>query len=295
MSADRISLTGLRVVACHGVLEHEKTEPQPFVADVLLEIDLRAAGDSDDLARTVSYADVAQETEAILAGPAVDLVETLAERVAAAALRHDPVEAVEVTIHKPEAPAGVTFEPGGGPAVTVRREQDREVVIALGANLGRREHTLLAALGALQALPGLDVVAVSEPFSTAPVGGPEQPDFLNAVAVGRTRLAPWTLLRELHRIEARHGRVRETRWGARTLDLDLIQVGVPGQASEVRSDRADLTLPHPRAHERAFVLAPWAQADPDALLRVDGQVLPVAQVLDGLGEQDVRPGPGWPR
>ena len=104
------------------------------------------------------------------------------------------------------------------------------------------------------ALPGMRVRAVSPLVETDPVGGPEQPAYLNAVLVGDSRLSPDDLLRRLHEIEADHGRTREVRWGARTLDLDLIQVGTPGSGSEVRRESPALTLPHPRAHERAFVL-----------------------------------------
>lgn len=294
---DRIALDGIRVVACHGVLPHEKTEPQPFLADVQLEVDLSAAAASDDLGRTVSYAEIAQQAEAVLAGPSVDLIETLAERIAAAALHHSPVAAVEVTIRKPHAPAGVTFaDPDrGGPSVFVRRERDVPFVVALGANLGARERTLAGARAALEDVRGLRVLAVSDMVRTDPIGGPEQPDYLNAVVVGRTRLAPWTLLRALHTIERWYGRTREVRWGARTLDLDLIQVGTPGEEDEVRSEVPDLLLPHPRAAERAFVLRPWLDADPGAQLRLGDEVATVAEVLAEIGDAGVRPGPEWPR
>lgn len=291
--SDRITLTGIEVVSRHGVLDSEKVEPQPFRADVVIETDLRGAGGSDDLARTISYAEVAQETEAILAGPSVDLIETLAERIAAAVLTRVAAEAVEVTVHKPDAPAGVDFAAGGGPSVTVRREQDRPVVIALGANLGRRGATLRGALRALEETPGLRVTAVSDLFETDPVGGPEQPEYLNAVVLGRSRLAPWSLLARLHEIEGWYGRTREIRWGARTLDLDLIQVGEPGSPTEERSDDPALTLPHPRAAERGFVLVPWAHADPGAVLRDGDAVRPVGEVLNALGSTGVRPGPDW--
>lgn len=284
---DRIALHGIAVTACHGVLDFEKTQPQRFIADVVLETDLAPAGDGDDLADTVSYAEVAQETVAILSGPPVDLIETLAARIADAALAHTGVEAVEVTIHKPDAPAGVDFVDGGGPSVSIRREADQAAVIALGANLGDRLGTLAAAVRAVASITGLRIVRVSPLVETDPIG-PEQPDYLNAVLLARTRLAPATLLRELHRIEAEFGRVRETRWGARTLDLDLIQV------ADVASDSAALTLPHPRAHERAFVLQPWLLADPGATLRTPGGVRPVAVLIEGLSDQGVRSGPDWP-
>lgn len=292
---DQISITGLQVHACHGVLEHEKTQPQPFLADLVLDVDLSAASADDDLDRTVSYAEVAAEAEQVLTGESVELIETLAERIAAKILQRPAVERVAVTVRKPQAPAGVTFEQtaSAGPAVTVRRARDVPVVIGLGANLGNPQHALSSAVAALRDLPGLRVIDVSDLVSTFPVGGPEQPDYLNAVLVGRTRLAPWTLLAALHRIEGWYGREREVRWGARTLDLDLIQYGRPGAEDELRSDRPDLLLPHPRAAERGFVLVPWLDADPRALVRVGDDVVTVQDRLEVIGDDGVTAGPRW--
>ncbi|MDQ2624658.1 MAG: 2-amino-4-hydroxy-6-hydroxymethyldihydropteridine diphosphokinase, partial [Actinomycetota bacterium] len=102
---------------------------------------------------------------------------------------------------------------------------------------------------------------VSPLARTVAVGGPAgQPDFLNAIVLARTTLAPRELLRAVQGIENEHGRVREERWGPRTLDVDIIQFGTVIAFSE------DLELPHPRAHERAFVLQPWAEVDPHAVL-----------------------------
>jgi 2-amino-4-hydroxy-6-hydroxymethyldihydropteridine diphosphokinase len=151
-------------------------------------------------------------------------------------------------------------------------------VLALGGNLGDRLATLQGGLDALAATPGLDLVAVSPVYETDPVGGPEQGPYLNAVAVAETSLAPRELLARAQETENAFGRVRTERWGARTLDVDLISVG------DVVSDDPELTLPHPRAHERAFVLVPWLQADPDATLGGT----PVAELLAGLDKTGVR-------
>jgi dihydroneopterin aldolase / 2-amino-4-hydroxy-6-hydroxymethyldihydropteridine diphosphokinase len=113
------------------------------------------------------------------------------------------------------------------------------------------------------------------------------------VLLAQTRLAPWTLLRALHDVEAAHGRVRETRWGARTLDLDLVQYGVPGTPGERTSAEPELELPHPRAADRAFVLEPWRMVQPEARLRVAGDVVAVADRLQQLDREGVRPGPEW--
>ncbi|MFD8557421.1 2-amino-4-hydroxy-6-hydroxymethyldihydropteridine diphosphokinase [Streptosporangium canum] len=141
-----------------------------------------------------------------------------------------------------------------------------KVVLALGSNLGDRFETLQGALDSLFDAPGLEFVAVSPVYETDPFGGPEQGPYLNAVVIAQSILEPRALLDRAQGVENAFGRVRGERWGARTLDVDLITVG------DVVSDDPELTLPHPRAHERAFVLVPWSRADPDALLsgrRVD--------------------------
>jgi 2-amino-4-hydroxy-6-hydroxymethyldihydropteridine diphosphokinase len=147
-------------------------------------------------------------------------------------------------------------------------------VIAMGSNLGGRLENLQGGLDALFDTPGLTFVAVSPVFETAPVGGPPQPAYLNAVLIAETTLPARAVLDRCHSVEAAFGRTRTQVWGPRTLDLDLIIYG-----DEV-SDDPELTLPHPRAHERAFVLAPWHAADPRARLPGRG---PVAGLLAGVG------------
>jgi dihydroneopterin aldolase/2-amino-4-hydroxy-6-hydroxymethyldihydropteridine diphosphokinase len=291
--SDRIVLQGLSARGFHGVLAAEKSDGQDFVVDVVLEVDLRRAGGSDLLTHTVNYADVAADAVALITGPSLDLIETLADRIAAAALARPLVQAVQVTVHKPHAPVGVRF---GDVTVVVERRRDEPVVIALGANLGDVPATLAAAVRELASVEGLRVTAVSELYESDPVGGPEQPVYLNAVVLARTRLAAFALLTELHGIEAAHRRVRETRWGARTLDLDLIQYGDPESGSDLVSEEPELMLPHPRAHERVFVLAPWAALDAEAQLRRGKAVVPVSELLeraDAREPAELRPGPAW--
>jgi len=131
--------------------------------------------------------------------------------------------------------------------------------VGLGSNLGDREATLRKAIRLLGLLDGVEVVAVSSFHETEPVGGPPgQPRFLNAAAWLRVELGPEELLDRLLALEARLGRVRRERWGARTLDLDLLLY----DDRTIMSDR--LTVPHPRMHERRFVLAPLAEIAPGA-------------------------------
>ncbi|MGH8889280.1 MAG: 2-amino-4-hydroxy-6-hydroxymethyldihydropteridine diphosphokinase [Acidothermaceae bacterium] len=139
-----------------------------------------------------------------------------------------------------------------------------KAVLALGANLGDRAAGLQAAVDLLA--ESMTVLAISAIYETAPVGGPEQPDYYNAVVVVETTLSPSELLGVAHAAEAAADRVRTVRWGPRTLDVDVIAY------DDATSDDPVLTLPHPRAYERAFVLMPWLDADPRAVLPGHGSV-----------------------
>jgi 2-amino-4-hydroxy-6-hydroxymethyldihydropteridine diphosphokinase len=154
------------------------------------------------------------------------------------------------------------------------------VVLAVGSNLGDRVGTLQGCVQAIGGLPDTDVLTISPVYETAPVGGPVQSDYLNAVLIAATGLSPLGLLAATQRIEAESGRVRGAeRFGPRTLDIDIISY-----AEEISGDPV-LTLPHPRAHERAFVLAPWHDIDPGAILPGRG---PVTDLLAGLDRGGVR-------
>ena len=141
-----------------------------------------------------------------------------------------------------------------------------EYVIAVGANLGDASTVVDHALASLAAHLDGDLVSRSSLYSTSPVGVVDQPDFVNAVAIIDTALQPREVLARLQDLENRAGRVRDVNWGPRTLDLDVIL------AEGLVSDDPDLTLPHPRAHERAFVLVPWLEIDPQAQVPGKGMV-----------------------
>ncbi len=154
-------------------------------------------------------------------------------------------------------------------------------VLSVGSNIGDRMGHLQGALDALA--ERVDVIAISGIFETSPVGGPEQDDFLNAVIIVETTLAPHELLELCQQVEADRDRVREVRWGPRTLDVDIIVM------DGTVLDDSVLTLPHPRAHERAFVCVPWLDVDADA-------ALPQGRIADlGLDPRGVnaRPDLSW--
>ena len=228
---------------------------------------------------------------ALVEGEPLDLIETLAARVADAVLARPLVEAVEVTVHKPQAPVGVP--------VRRRRRHDPPRALRAGRRGARRQprrrrrHPRVGGAPARPACPAstcrrrLAAGRDRPRRRSGPAGLPQRG------AAGPTRLAPWTLLRSLHDIEAEHGRVRETRWGARTLDLDLVQYGVPGTPGELTGDDPTCccrTRARPTARSSSS-RGTWSTAE--AVLRVGDDVVPVADRLEQLDRAGVRPGPDW--
>lgn len=139
-----------------------------------------------------------------------------------------------------------------------------KAVVALGANIGNPQEQMDVAVAMLR--EATDVIALSSYYTTKPVGGPEQPDYINAVCLLESELPAIDLLSLLHGIEKSLGRERTEKWGPRTIDLDLIQYGT------LLSSATELQLPHPRAHERRFVIEPWHEIEPDAILLTHGKI-----------------------
>ena len=170
----------------------------------------------------------------------------------------------------------------------------RRAFLSLGSNLGDRRRFLADAVGSL----GSSVVAVSPVYETDPVGGPDQDPFLNLVVELATDSSPRELLAVCHRLESGADRVRQVRWGPRTLDVDIVWI------EGVTVDEPDLQVPHPRWHERRFVLAPLADLAPELvpserLDRSHGQVRRIGELGDlgpaGLGGPDEQGDLGEPR
>ncbi len=153
-----------------------------------------------------------------------------------------------------------------------------DAYVALGSNLGDSRATLAGAVEALASLPASSLTGRSRVYRTPPWGPVDQPDYLNAAVRLRTSLAPSALFDALMAIERRFGRTRDgERWGPRTLDLDLLHM------EGVRLDDPGLTLPHPRASERAFVLLPLSDLAPDLLLPGQGRVAELLKRVDTGG------------
>lgn len=295
---DYITLTGVKALGTHGVLDFEHTDPQPFVVDAVMYVDLSDASRSDDLADTVSYAQIADRIVSVIQGEHCDLIEKLASRIADSILLSWRVKKTIVTVHKPKAPIDADFD---DVSVTIERKQKdfeespqpteaslytaqmREnslndakplekrtpddahihtAVVALGGNMGDVPQTLRAAIVAMDAIPGNQITGISALYRTKPWGVAAQdvPDFTNAVVELTTAMEAEQLLNALMMIEAAHGRTREVHWDSRPLDLDIIDFD--GQVSR----NPKLTLPHPRAWQRAFVLKPWLDINPNAEL-----------------------------
>ena len=423
---DLIRVLGLTAHGRHGVYPTERAEGQPFTVDVTMYVDTRRAADADDLKHTVDYSEVAQRVAQILSGSPVNLIETLAQRVADAVLDFPAVQIVEVEVHKPYAPMQCEFsdvtmtirrhrdtadedvatvpakssvdaqsagtqstgtqpgrssatekpvaedpaepssaqksaapvaaklsaaeKPGPGtkrsaqkdaqdePRVLSPRDEDvvleaplfaavsraagsrqsapapvaastpettpapeiqpqpqakpatrrrrgattatNRAILGLGANLGNAPHVLAQAVKELDSAGEIEVRGVSGLFRSAPLLAPgqdPQPDYYNAVVEVETVLSARELLDAAHWVEAQHGRQRRERWGARTLDIDLIIF------NEDELDDPQLTVPHPRAAQRAFVLVPWLQIDSQATLQ--GQA--VAALAQAVADQQL--------
>jgi 2-amino-4-hydroxy-6-hydroxymethyldihydropteridine diphosphokinase len=150
-------------------------------------------------------------------------------------------------------------------------------ILAIGGNLGKRRKTIRSGLKSLAATKGISKVICSPLVESSAVteeGVDEsKPNYMNGVVQIMTTLKPKELLTEIRRIETEHGRIRLERWGSRTLDIDIVTYG------EVLKATKELTIPHPRAFERAFVLVPWSLLDPQAVLPGYGKVAELAEPI----------------
>ncbi len=249
-----ITVKGLKVTACHGVLPQEKTNPQLFVLDIQIDCDAYSAALADDVSLTVDYAKVSRVAVDFCKDNTFNLIETLAQRTAFTLAEKFPqISAVTVTVHKPQAPVGLPFS---DICVSARVERNK-VVLSLGSNLGDGKAILDGAIKDLAAVEGVKVLKVSDYIISEPYGGVADKPFLNCAALIECLLPPRALLNKIHEIEKAHGRTREKRWGNRTLDMDIVFFGDKIIAEE------GLSVPHPDYLNRDFVIAPVKQIVPD--------------------------------
>lgn len=252
---DKIIIERLKVFCNHGVFEEEKNNGQNFYVSVELGVDCVKPGKTDNLNDSVNYANICHIINEFMKNNIYDLIETVANNLSNMILEYsDLINSVKIRIDKPEAPIGLPFETV---AVEIFRSWHRAYV-AFGSNIGDSETIIRTGLKELADTPGIKVINTSSFIVTKPYGGVEQDDFLNGCVEIKTRLNPYELLDELHRIENNAGRIRDIHWGPRTLDLDILLYD-----DEVIHSK-ELIIPHVDMANREFVLEPMCEIAPYA-------------------------------
>lgn len=252
---DQITIEKLRVFCNHGVYAEEQSEGQNFYVTAKINLETYVAGITDDLNNTVNYANLCQMIANFMQDTRYNLIEAVAERLAAEILNFSPlVKGVDLTISKPEAPIDLPFE---NISVTVSR-QWKKAYIAFGSNVGDKMGYIEDAFNKINDHSAIRILKKSSIKSTRPYGDVEQDDFLNGCMLVETYMRPEFLLNFLNQLELEAGRVRDVRWGPRTLDLDIIFY----EEEIIHTDR--LVVPHMDMHNRPFVMEPLCEIAPYA-------------------------------
>ncbi|MBV7276966.1 2-amino-4-hydroxy-6-hydroxymethyldihydropteridine diphosphokinase [Clostridium sp. PL3] len=250
---DKIYVKDLEVYAFHGVNQQEKDMGQRFLISLELSVNLNAPGESDDLTQTVNYAQLCYDVEKKFNEDKFDLIEKAAEELAKfILLNYELVEGVKVKLKKPWAPIG---KPLDHVAVEIERSWHTSY-IAIGSNMGDKESNLNSAIELINSSDSIKVVKISKFYETEPVGYLDQDSFLNGALEVKTLLTPSKLIKFLLEKEKDLKRERMIKWGPRTIDLDIILYD-----NLITCDE-DIIIPHPRMHERLFVLKPLSDIAP---------------------------------
>lgn len=248
-----ISIKNLKISACHGCFDSEKTMPQPFIFDCIMQYDFEKAADNDSLEDTLDYGAVMQTIVDFATQNTFNLIETLCYRTAGLIMQKYPVQKLTLTVRKPDAPVALDFDAVG---VTVELERTK-VVLSLGSNMGEKEQTLDFAIKRLSDNPAIRVIKTSSYLENPPYGGVAKNTFVNCATEIETYLSPEKLLEYIHLIEGEAKRERKVRWGDRTLDIDIVFYG------NRIIDTEKLVIPHPDYENRDFVLVPLNEICPD--------------------------------
>lgn len=251
---DEIRVENLEVFANHGIFPEETALGQKFLISLIMYTDTRRAGKTDELQNSIHYGEVSAFLTAYTKEHPRKLIEAAAEELAEELLlRYPLLEGVTLELKKPWAPVGIPLE-----TVSVKITRFwHKAYLGLGSNLGDKKGYLDQGTRALDSIRGCRVEKVSSYLETAPYGGVEQDDFLNACLLLKTFLSPRELLDRMHEIEQEAHRERRIRWGPRTLDLDILMY------DDLVMDSDDLTIPHAEMHLRDFVLRPLAEIAPN--------------------------------
>ena len=250
---DKIHIKDLEIIGFHGAIPEEKVLGQKFILSFELDVDLRKAGKNDDLTKTVHYGELAQKVEEEFTKTSYDLIEKAAEEICEFVLLNYPlVKKVKLLLKKPWAPTRKHVE---YVAVEIERKWNK-VYIAAGSNLGNKEETLKEAIDKIDKRKDCVVTKVSNFYTTDPVGYEDQDKFVNCVFEIDTLQTPSELMDTLLEVEKDFKRERIIRWGPRTLDLDIIFY------DDIISYDEHILIPHPRAHERQFVMKPMCDINP---------------------------------
>ena len=251
---DEIRIEKLEVYAYHGVYPEERKRGQIFLVNTVLHTDTHRAGTEDKVELSTDYGAVSMFIDRWMKENTCHTLEAVAGNLAREILLNfDLINALDLEILKPEAPIPLTF---GCVSVKIHRSWHK-AYLSVGSNMGDRKKYLEDGIEALKAHPLIKQVKVSELIETAPYGGVEQADFLNAAIGLETLMEPEELLEALHNIENSAGRERILRWGPRTLDLDILFF------DQLVYESDTLVIPHPDLHNREFVLKPLSTIAPN--------------------------------
>lgn len=250
---DKIRIENLIIYAKHGVFDKERELKQKFIISAVLDYDIRPAGLTDNLDKTVDYGRICAFIDEFTKTHSYNLIESLAENLADRILKsHKEIRRIELEIKKPEAPVGLPVDYVG---VSIVRSW-HEVYLSLGSNMGEREGYIDMAIDAMDADENIIVDKVSDYIETKPYGYTEQPDFINACVGIRTLYTPQELLFKTQSIEKDAKRERNIKWGPRTLDVDILFY------DDAIIQTENLMVPHPQIPLRYFVLKPLSEIAP---------------------------------
>lgn len=259
---DKIYLENLEVFAHHGYYEYEREMGQKFIVNAVFYLDLFNAGEDDDLFKTVNYGEASRFIADFITSHMFKLMETLAEKLCEALLIKYPVmHKVKLKISKPQAPIPLRLD---CPTIEVERGY-HDVYLSFGSNMGDKKKYINDAIDTLSIDSKISSFKCADLIETKPYGKTDQDDFVNTVLYIRTLYTPNELLKVCNTLEDNAGRVREEKWGPRTLDVDIVLY------DDLCIFTDKLTIPHYDMQNRYFVLKPLVQLNPAAFNPVYGK------------------------